>query len=172
MVPAGEGLKWYLLRTKAGKERWVRDQLMTLVPGVFLPMLKARAPRWGRLATTVGPLFPCYVFARFDLAKSYFDVKYLPGVQGFISAGPDPLAVPEEIIEQIKGRGVDDIVEIVEKPFDTGERVRILEGPFRGFEAIFDRYLSGAERVAILLNAVEAAGLRIVLPASTVARPS
>ncbi len=171
-LTADDALKWYLLRTKAGKERWVRDQLLTLVPGVFLPMLKARVPRWGRLALSISPLFPCYVFARFDLAKSYFEVKYLPGVQGFVSAGPDPLAVPDEIIEQIKNRGVDDIVEIVEKPFDTGERVRVIEGPFRGFEAVFDRYLSGAERVAILLNAVEAAGLRIVMPASTIARPS
>ena len=33
---------WYLVRTKTGKERWVRDQLANAVPEVFLPMLKAR----------------------------------------------------------------------------------------------------------------------------------
>jgi pimeloyl-ACP methyl ester carboxylesterase len=58
------------------------------------------------------------------------------------------------------------LVEIVEKPFDTGEKVVVVEGPFRGFEAIFQRYLSSTERVAILLNAVEANGLRVVLPAA------
>ena len=31
---------WYLVRTKTGKERWVRDQLANAVPEVFLPMLK------------------------------------------------------------------------------------------------------------------------------------
>jgi transcriptional antiterminator RfaH len=161
---------WYLIRTKTGKERWVRDQLGSKVDDVFLPLLRARAPRWGRMAMTTGPLFPCYVFARFDLQRSYFDVKYLPGVRSIVSAGPDPLAVPSAIIGEIRRRGTDDVVEIAEKPFDSGQRVVVVEGPFRGFEAIFDRYLSGAERVAILLSAIEASGLRVVLSASAVAK--
>ena len=164
--------QWYLVRTKPGKERWVRDQLVGTIPDVFLPMLKARMPRWGRLAISVAPLFPCYVFARFDLSTRYFDVKYLPGVQGLVSAGTDPLIVPEAIVQEIRLRGVDDVVEIHEKPFDNGQAVRVVEGPFRGFEAIFDRYLSSAERVAILLNTIETTSLRVVLPASALARYS
>ena len=83
---------WYLVRTKTGKERWVRDQLANVVPEVFLPMLKSKAPRWGRMAVSIGPLFPCYVFARFDLKAQYFDVKYMAGVRAIVSAGADPLA--------------------------------------------------------------------------------
>lgn len=163
-------IAWYLVRTKPGKERWVRDQLQTIVPEVFLPLLRAKAPRWGRMAMSVGPLFPCYVFARFDLQQRYFDVKYMAGVRGIVSAGTDPLAVPSAIVTEIRRRGVDDIVEIPEKPLGTGDRVMVVEGPFRGFEAIFERYLSGAERVAILLSAIEAGGLRVLLPASAVAK--
>ena len=165
-----DAANWYLIRTKIGKERWVRDQLKTTVAEVFLPMLRAKAPRWGRMAMGVGPLFPCYLFARFDLEARYFDVKYMAGVRGIVSAGVDPIAVPDAIVAEIRRRGVDDVVEIVEPPLDAGQRVTIVEGPFRGFEAIFDRYLSGAERVAILLSAVEANGLRVVLPAGAVAR--
>ncbi len=161
---------WYLVRTKAGKERWVRDQLHSMIPEVFLPLLKGKSPRWGRMAMSIGPLFPCYVFARFDLQRSYFDVKYMPGVRGIVSAGNDPLAVPTGIVTEIRRRGVDDIVEIPEKRLDSGEKVVVVEGPFRGFEAIFERYLSGAERVAILLSAIEAGGLRVLLPASAVAK--
>lgn len=169
-MQSGDGIDWYLIRTKIGKEKWVRDQLSTVVPEVFLPLLKARVPRWGRLAPSIGPLFPCYLFARLCLEKLYFDVKYMPGVRGFVSAGDDPLAVPARIIEEIRRRGIGDVIEIVEKPLDSGERVVVREGPFRGFEAIFERYLSGVERVAILLSAIEASGLRVVLPASAVAR--
>jgi len=162
--------EWYLVRTKPGKERWVRDQLAPRLSEVFLPMLKARMPRWGRLAISTAPLFPCYVFARLDLQTRYFEVKYLAGVSGLVSAGNDPIVVPEGIITEIRARGVDDVVEIREDPFDSGQQVRVVDGPFRGFEAIFERYLSGAERVAILLNTIENAGPRIVLPASALAK--
>jgi transcriptional antiterminator RfaH len=164
--------EWYLVRTKPGKERWVRDQLTTILPEVFLPLLKARTPRWGRLAISTVPLFPCYLFAKFDLAERYFDVKYLQGVQAVVAAGSDPLAVPVQIIDGIRSRGVNDVVEIPEKPFGTGQRVRVVEGPFKGFEAVFQRYLSGAERVAILLSTIQEAGLRVVLPASALTRSS
>lgn len=170
VMELNDGTAWYLIRTKTGKERWVKDQLQTTVPEVFLPLLRGKAPRWGRMAMSVGPLFPCYVFARFDLQRSYFEVKYMPGVRGIVSAGSDPLAVPTTIVTEIRRRGIDDVVEIPEKPLGNGDRVLVVEGPFRGFEAIFERYLSGAERVAILLSAIEAGGLRVLLPASAVAK--
>ena len=161
---------WYLVRTKTGKERWVRDQLNTGATEVFLPLLKAKAPRWGRMVVSVGPLFPGYVFAKFDLQQKYFDIKYMSGVRGIVSAGIDPLAVPAAIVNEIRRRGVDDVIEIPDKPFGKGERVLVVDGPFRGFEAIFQRYLSGPERVAILLSAVESGGLRVVLSASALAK--
>lgn len=164
------GEEWYLVRTKPGKERWVRDQLAIILPEVFLPLLKGRALRWGKLVVLTGPLFPCYLFAKCDLVRRHFDVKYLPGVRGIVSAGPDPLAVPATIIEEMRSREVNGVIEIVEKPFDNGERVRIIDGFFKGFEAVFERYLSGSERVAILLGAVQAAGLRVVLPVSALAK--
>ena len=164
--------EWYLVRTKSGKERWVRDQLSTRLSEVFLPILKARMPRRGRLSMSVAPLFPCYLFARLDLQRNYFEVKYLAGVNGLVSAGSDPIVVPEAIINEIRSRGVNDVVEIREQPYDKGECVRVVDGPFRGLEAIFDRYLSGAERVAILLSTLETAGLRVILPASALAKSS
>jgi transcriptional antiterminator RfaH len=168
----GSDVEWYLIRTKPGRERWVSDQLSAILPEVFLPMVEARTPRWGRLIWSVMPLFPCYVFAQFDLQAHYFDVKYRIGVQGIVSAGCDPLTVPTTVVEEIKRRGANGVVKIQPQNFDNGERVRVGEGVFRGFEAIFERYLSGAERVAILLNAVEANGLRVVLPSSALVKYS
>jgi transcription antitermination factor NusG len=62
------------------------------------------------------------------------------------------------------------VVELAEVPFVAGESVRIVVGPLSGFEGVFDRYLSGAARVAIFLRMVESAGLRVVLPADALAR--
>jgi transcription antitermination factor NusG len=161
---------WFLIHTKPSKERWVRDQLSEIVPEVFLPLLRARAQRWGRLTWSVMPLFSRYVFARFELEAGYQNVSYLPGVQGLVSAGKVPLVVPETIVAEIKRRGVNGIVQIQDKPFGGGEKVRVVGGAFHGFEAVFERYLSNAERVAILLNSIETGGLRVVLPVSSVTR--
>ena len=51
----------------------------------------------------------------------------------------------------------------------TEQKIRIIDGPFRDIEAIFDRYLSGSERVAILLDAIGASTIRVVLPSSCLA---
>lgn len=166
----GIRLEWYLVRTKSGKERWVHEQLAEKTEEAFLPLLEARTFQWGRPARSLLPLFQCYVFARFDLEDRYFDVKYMPGVQGIVSAGLDPLAVPAAVIDDIKRRGVNGVIKIEPETFNPGERVRVVEGPLRGFEAIFDRYLSGAERVALLLATVEANGVRVVLSASSVSK--
>jgi len=131
-------------------------------------MTLTRDRRWGSFRRT--PLFPCYLFVKLDPSEHYFDVKYHPGVIGFISAGREHLPVPENIISDIKAREVDGIIKLEEKPLNQGERVRILEGPFRDFEAIFASYLSGTERVAILLNAIQASGLRMILPSASVSR--
>ena len=165
-------MDWYLIQTKNGKERWVRDRLCTQLPEVFLPLLEARMPRWGRLVWSIAPLFPGYLFARLELQKDYFAVRYLPGVQGLVSAGNDPIAVPSIVIEEIRRRSVNGVIKIVEKEFAKGARLKVVEGPFRGFEAIFERYLSGAQRIAILLSAIDAKGLRVLLPAAAVTRSS
>jgi transcriptional antiterminator RfaH len=165
-----EASEWYLVRTKPGKERWVRDQLSSLLPEVFLPFLRARVPRCGKLGWSVVPLFPCYVFARCDLRGSYFDIKDSTGVAGLVSAGSEPLTVASEIVESIRERTVEGVVEIPERPFVPGERVMVTEGPFYGIEAVFERYLSGEQRVAILMNAAGPTCLRMVLASASVAR--
>jgi transcriptional antiterminator RfaH len=170
MMVVAEAANWYLIRTKPQKERWVADQLAGILPEVFLPLLKAKVPRWGRMAPSISPLFPCYLFARLDLQQKYFDIKYMQGVRGLVSAGNEPLVVPVAIVEEIRRRAKDGVVEIAPKPLVRGERVTIVEGPFRGLEAIFERYLSGAERVALLFGAIGAGAVRVVLAAGSVVK--
>ncbi|MGH7932856.1 MAG: transcription termination/antitermination protein NusG [Candidatus Binataceae bacterium] len=160
---------WYLVRTKPKKEHYVSAQLMHIAPEVFLPLLST-APRLSDATKPIAPLFPRYVFLRCDLAIDYFQIRYAPGVLSFVAAGPDPLPVPESIIESIRARCTDGVVYLIPKPFREGEPVRILAGPFRGFDAVFERYLSGADRVAILLNAIQGFNPRLIASAASITR--
>ena len=78
--------------------------------------------------------------------------------------------VPQNIIDEIKRRGVNGAVHLHDNPLGKGEPVRIVEGPSVVSRPPSDRYLSGAERAAILLHSVEVSGLRDLCPISAVAR--
>jgi transcription antitermination factor NusG len=48
-----------------------------------------------------------------------------------------------------------------------GTSVRVVRGPFHDFDAVFDGYCSGTERVAVLLSVMNAER-RVVMPATMV----
>lgn len=156
---------WYLIRTKSNREAYVHERLSHIAPEALLPMLKLPFLQNSSLV----PLFPQYIFARLDLATHYFDIRYMPGVVGFVSAGPEPLVVSEDIVNSIRARCTDGVVQLSTKSFRLGQHVQVVRGPFRDFDAIFEGYLSGIKRVAILIRTVEGSGLRVNADASILA---
>lgn len=162
------GVEWYLIKTKPGKERWVRDQLANQLPEVFLPMLETRTRRLKKTAMLLVALFPGYLFAQLDRKLQYMQVRYTHGVHGFVCAGYEPIVVSARIVEEIQQRCHNGVVTIPQKPFAKGDRLVITDGPFRGFEAIFQHYFSDADRIALLLGAIYSPGPRVVLPSCAV----
>ena len=163
-----EADNWYLVRTKSNREHFVRAQLLRMVPEVFVPMLKLPERQLQKTNSSLVPLFPQYVFARFSINAHYFDICYMPGVAGFVCAGREPLPVAEAIVHSVRSRCTNDVLQLTPRRFVRGEQVRVIGGPFRDFEAIFESYLSGARRASILIETVEGAGLRVVADASSI----
>jgi len=161
--------EWHLIRTKSGKERKVRERLDSELSELFLPLFKIRTRRRGKLVDQIVPLFPCYLFGQFDVESQYRRVRYTPGIREVLSAGGELLVVPRNIIEDLKQRCTGGPVEIPQKPLTCGERVRVVEGPFRGIDAVFEGYLPGSERVRILLSSFSNFGPRVILSSSSIA---
>ncbi len=157
---------WYLIHTKAGKENLVRDRLGRWLPEVLFPTLKVRVRRWTKHVITVAPLFPCYLFAAFPVERDLCRVRYTSGVRDVVRSGADPAAVPFPIIEQLKQRCAGGPIELPAKLLQKGDPVIIAAGVLRDFEAVFDQYLSGPQRVAILLSSMTQVPIRVILPAS------
>src|SRR5258708_23942729 len=158
-------LAWYLIRTKSGKEQYVHRELSRRLPETFMPMLETRSRRQ---RVSLVPLFPQYLFARLELAAHYFEIRYMPGVVGFISTGGELLAVAQTIVDNIRSRCRDGVVQIPRRPFQHGQHVRIISGPLCDFDAIFEGYLSESKRVAILITTVEGSGVRVVADAASI----
>lgn len=144
--------KWYVLRVKPHKEQSVHRLLQTKEVDVFFPSVKVNPvnPR----AAKERPYFPGYMFVRVDLDESGQNLfNWLPGVHGLVSFGEYPAVVPENLVQEIQRR----LAEIkaaggpVLDGLQKGDRVRIIGGPFAGYEAIFDARLPGQERVQLLL---------------------
>ena len=145
---------WYAIYTKPGKEDTVASRLQGIGIDVLNPKLKTKKYKRNKLAEVIEPLFPCYLFARFDKEKYTHLITYTRGVR-YIVGKQHPIVVYDEIIETIR-EGMEDGDIIVIKPgrFEKGERVLIREGPFRDFYGIFEREIKGNERVMILLETI------------------
>jgi transcriptional antiterminator RfaH len=160
--------RWFLLRTKQHREALVRNTLSKSVASVFYPFLKTTRPLRGERVNALTPLFPCYLFARFDWKSQYHKVQRTPGVVGVVCAGDAPCEVEERIILEIKRRGIDGVLDLPRPYLRAGQLVNIVEGPLRGISGIVERYLSGPERVALLVNLISGTHVRVVLSSTSV----
>lgn len=164
-----ERIDWFVVRTKAHKETLACNDLTRREIEAFMPLVETPRQVYGRLALARTPLFPCYLFARVE-ADAMYQVRNTRGVREIVSAGGEPCAVPESVVDDLKGKCVDGVFEPPPEQFRRNEPVRVKFGAFKGWDALFERYLSADERVAILLRTVEATGVRVVLPAWSIAK--
>ncbi|MBI3979893.1 MAG: hypothetical protein HY331_17095 [Chloroflexi bacterium] len=153
-------LDWYVLKTKPRAERLVADGLAGHAFVTYLPLIPHSQSPWRRSRRCAGgadPLFPGYVFAQLDLASpEWIRARSYPGVSYILNQDGCPVPLPAAIVETIRERTDQSWsrAKAGSSPFQRGERVRIVEGPLAGLEAIFDRRLSGRERCQVLLTLV------------------
>jgi transcriptional antiterminator RfaH len=141
---------WRAIYTKPRKERQVTAWLQEKGIETYLPTVQRRRRRRDRPERVV--YFPSYLFARLDFEVTPQSViQWMPGIRRVVSAGEQPVVVPDEAVALIRCR-LERIDEIGYADLHTGDRVRITSGPFRDLEAVFDRPLSAADRVSILLR--------------------
>ena len=157
--------EWYVVQTKHKHEPLVALKLGELRAESFLPRMfvTVRAGRYRQRRAE--PMFPGYVFVNVDLACDAMRIRYTPGVRDFLRSEGAPCPVSSEIVDTLRIRiGSAGVYEPPVRHFEPGARLRIDDGPLRGLEAIFERELSGSERVAIFLSAIN-------LPARVILSP-
>src|SRR5262245_6447634 len=146
--------EWYAIKTKAWQEELAEANLRMIGLDTFNPRLKQKACLFGSRVAVVRPLFPSYIFAKFDVALSQRHVRYTIGVQHIIGFGEGPTPVGEDIIALIKQRiGPDGCVKL-EKQLRQGEAIEIVNGPLAGLVGMMEEEISSSERVVVLLSAI------------------
>lgn len=145
--------KWYVIRSKPRRERFVHDQLSGQGLEVFFPAVRVHPvnPRAARERA----YFPSYLFVHLDLAAVGVNrLRWLPAAVGLLEFGGEPAIVPELLVDQLKRRvaSIQAAGGLVFADLKPGDPVKITSGPFAGYDAIFDLRLKSADRVRVLLD--------------------
>jgi len=174
-VPSVE-LPWFALQVRTRYEKNVASFLDGKGYEWFLPTYRSRK-RWSdRIKESDQPLFPGYLFCRFD-PQVRLPILKTPGLISIVGSAKVPIPVdPEEILalRTLVSSG------LRRQPWPylvAGQRVRIEYGALAGLEGIF-LHEKGADRlvlsVTLLQRSIAAEIDRswvLPLPAQTVLRP-
>ena len=157
---------WYALRTTYGREKKAYDYLVSNNVKAFYPTIKTVKNVEGQRTAVEESRLPNIFFAygKEDEIKSFvYDNVNLPYLRFYyrhIHEGAriskEPLIVPDYQIEGLKiicaSQAEDIILELSEiKQFKVGQKVRIIDGIFKGVVGKVARY-RGQQRVAIVID--------------------
>lgn len=148
-----EAQPWYCLRTHNKREHIAAAHLKKLPSvEVFNPQLRLlRCTRRGRFCNTE-PLFPNYLFARFDLEQMLEKVSCTPAVKFVLRFGGRLPEIPDAVIEDLQQHLAEVSSQVLTDAPIEGDEVEIATGAFVGTKALVTHVLPSKQRVQILLD--------------------
>lgn len=150
---------WFACRTRPRSEKKAERLLDLAGIEAFLPLVY-RERQWAdRTKVVAFPLFPGYLFARFDLTQLAV-VMRVPLLATVVQTNGVPTPVRNEEIDAVRKlveRARETGVEPEPADFlEPGEEIEVVDGPFRGLRGmLLER--RGTTRVAVKLSAIRQA---------------
>ncbi len=143
---------WYVVQTKPRNEKRAIFHLTRAGIETLNPLMETYTTRSGASRKVLEPLFPGYVFARFDAVSHYPIVRWARGARKILGNREGPVPVSDEIITEIRKR-IDDHG-VARRPYELKpeDPVRIKAGPLRDLIGIFERWLPKEGRIRVLLH--------------------
>ena len=157
--------RWYVVHAYSGYEKSVQRALVERIARagmqdffgqILVPVEEVVEMKSGQKSISERKFFPGYVLVEMEMNdESWHLVKSTPKVTGFIGGtATKPTPISDKEVEKI----MQQIQEGVEKPrpkvlFETGEMVRIKEGPFSDFNGNVEEvnYEKSRMRVAVTI---------------------
>jgi len=148
--------RWYVIYTKTNEEDRADKNLTAWGVESFYPRFRKKQLNefTGKATYFSRPLFPRYVFARFDAETLLHKVLNTRGVQQVLSIDYAPIPVDDEIVALIQSRVDGDGFVCLDEPFKHGDEVRIKDGSLKGLNGVFDRTMKDKSRVMIFLTTI------------------
>jgi len=159
-ISTGEKL-WYVLHTYSGYEDSVVHNLNQRIESmgmedkifeVIVPKEKKIKIRDGKRVTVEEKIFPGYVLVNMIVTDdSWYVVRNTPNVTGFVGSGTVPSPISDDEVKVIQKRmGVEEPKFKID--FGVNDLVRIMDGPFKGYEGKVSEIDEAKGKVKVLIS--------------------
>ncbi len=155
--------KWYVVHTLSGCENKVRTRLEKRIDSlgirdsiskILIPTEEIAEVRGGEKKVTTRNLFPGYVLVEMEMnEETWYLLKSIPGVSGFLGSGREPVALEEKEIESILKAAEEKRAKPKPKAvFEPGERVRVMEGPLANLSGVVEELNPEKGRLKVMVS--------------------
>lgn len=158
--------KWYVVRAVSGQENKVKNYIETeinrlgmsdYISQVLVPTEKVVQVREGKKISKDRVYFPGYVMIEANLTGEIpHIIKSITGVIGFLGETKGGDAVPLRMSEVNRMLGKVDELSVktdnVSIPFTTGETVKVIDGPFNGFNGTVEKVNEDKRKLEVMVK--------------------
>ncbi len=149
------GFQWYVIQTLSGQEQKVKDaiekrvkieEVGDLMREVLIPTEKVAEVKKGKKTTTTRKFYPGYILVCMKLVdennhlieRGWYFIRDTPGIIGFVG-GDRPVPLESDEVESILAQIEERQDKVTPKvSFETGETVKVIDGPFQNFTGVID----------------------------------
>jgi len=144
--------EWFILQFKSNSHHLAAKNLTRQGFETFLPLHETTSRRTSRFINTSKPLFPGYMFIRFDEAESkWHKINSTYGVSRLVTFNSILKPIPTIFVDHLKKRYDFSGKLIPIKKLKKGDEVTVLKGPFANFIATVEKY-EADQRIWILMD--------------------
>ncbi len=158
--------KWYVVRAVSGQENKVKAYIETetnrlgmsdYISQVLVPTEKVVQVREGKKIAKDKVYFPGYVMIEANLVGEIpHIIKSITGVIGFLGEvkGGDPVPLRMSEVNRMLGK-VDELAVKTDThsiPFNLGETVKVIDGPFNGFNGTIEKVNEEKRKLEVMVK--------------------
>jgi transcriptional antiterminator NusG len=157
---------WYVIRAVSGQEAKIKDYIMTeitrlgyldQVEDILVPTEKVIQIRKGKKINKERVYFPGYIMIKANLIGEIpHIIKSVTNVIGFLgeTKGGEPVPLRTSEVNRMLGK-VDELtlsIDHIAIPFNSGENVKVIDGPFNGFNGTIERINEEKRKLEVMVK--------------------
>ena len=157
---------WYVIRAVSGQEAKIKDYIMTeitrldfldQVEDILVPTEKVVQIRKGKKVNKERVYFPGYIMIKANLIGEIpHIIKSVTNVIGFLgeTKGGEPVPLRASEVNRMLGK-VDELTlttDHIAIPFNSGENVKVIDGPFNGFNGTIEKINEEKRKLEVMVK--------------------